>query len=41
MSDYWVRFAADMTDRGAWWMIACVALFIAGCELAAWGGRQR
>lgn len=41
MSDYWSRFVADMTDRGAWWMIACAVVFVAGVELAAWGGRQR
>lgn len=40
MIDYLARFHAEM-----WWdryaMVACALAFVAGVELAAWGGRNR
>ena len=39
MIDYLARFNAEMwPDR--WAMVACAVLFVAGVELAAWGGRR-
>jgi hypothetical protein len=40
MIEFIQRFHAEMWwDR--WAMVACCVLFVAGVELAAWGGRQQ